>query len=143
MQKEKRRVFGLMILLLLSSCSIAKIVPIHVPKELGIGNVVHCSELMRSPLRTAFRCILRKDLQVYLRTYDGCYNYRLIAGTSRLSEHAYGLAIDLNARWNPVGKPPTIHPKVVACFEDAGFEWGGHWSVPDGMHFQIRKERIL
>jgi hypothetical protein len=30
-----------------------------------------------------------------------------------------------------------MSPELVACFKDAGFDWGGEWSKPDGMHFQL------
>jgi len=68
-----------------------------------------------------------------LRTYHGCYNYRNIRGTNRLSNHAYGLAIDINAG--------LVHPKIlVDCFESANFEWGGRWpgKSRDTMHYQLR-----
>jgi hypothetical protein len=27
--------------------------------------------------------------------------------------------------------------ELVRCFAEAGFEWGGLWRTPDGMHFQL------
>ena len=70
-----------------------------------------------------------------LKTYHGCYNYRTIKGTDRLSYHAYGMAIDINA-----GLPQPI--EVVECFEAAGFKWGGRWpgKKRDDMHFQLRRK---
>jgi len=29
--------------------------------------------------------------------------------------------------------------ELVQCFKDAGFDWGGDWTRPDGMHFQLAK----
>ncbi|MGB7686285.1 MAG: M15 family metallopeptidase [Solirubrobacterales bacterium] len=86
------------------------------------------------------------------------FNCRVVAGTDRWSEHAYGHAIDLNPRENPyvtasgyvspvAGKPYAdrsrrvpglIHRRgpVVAAFAAAGWEWGGNWSWPkDYQHF--------
>lgn len=56
-----------------------------------------------------------------------------------MSLHSWGLAIDFNAAWNGFGKTPTMSPELVKCFTDAGLDWGGTWSRPDGMHFEIAK----
>lgn len=58
-----------------------------------------------------------------------------------LSMHAWGLAVDFNTHDNWLGETPTMHPRVVEVFESWGFEWGGRWSRPDGMHFQL--DRIV
>ena len=86
------------------------------------------------------------------------FNCRVVAGTDRWSEHAFGHAIDVNPRENPyvtasgsvspaAGKPYAdrsrrvqglIHRRgpVVAAFAAAGWEWGGNWSWPkDYQHF--------
>lgn len=91
------------------------------------------------------------------------FNYRTIAGSSRLSNHSYGMAIDLNPRYNPYVK--TSSDGSVLCqpengrpyadrsreftykidendlayrlFTEAGFTWGGSWnSVKDYQHFE-------
>jgi hypothetical protein len=36
-----------------------------------------------------------------------------------------------------MGKPPTQDPQLVECFISNGFDWGGEWKNPDGMHFQL------
>jgi D-alanyl-D-alanine carboxypeptidase len=53
-----------------------------------------------------------------------------------LSHHAWGAAIDLNARENPFGRRPEQSPRLVAIFAHAGLSWGGRWPEPDGMHFE-------
>jgi len=81
--------------------------------------------------------------------------------TSSWSEHAYGLAVDVNPLQNPyVGPdgsvrrpaaeayvdrsqelPGMIHPDdlVVLAFAAIGWEWGGNWSgKKDYMHFSLR-----
>lgn len=94
---------------------------------------VVCDKAMAQPLTKAFLCLnaLKKPVTV---VFHGCYNDRTIKGRTKISEHAYGLAIDLNA---DIGLPP----RMVNCFLEAGFFWGGHWrpeSVRDPMHFQLR-----
>lgn len=85
----------------------------------------------------AFRLIEERGLQSRLKSYDGCLNIRTIRGSGILSTHAYGLAIDINAKGNGLGETPTIDPDLVKCFTDAGWSWGGTFRRLDGMHFQI------
>jgi hypothetical protein len=86
------------------------------------------------------------------------FNCRNATGSSNWSQHAYGLAIDLNPLENPyVSSGRTshrgsvkylnrskrlkgmIHPgdAVVRAFESVGWGWGGYWSgsVQDLQHF--------
>ena len=57
-----------------------------------------------------------------------------------LSLHSWGIAIDVNAFENGLGKEPKLSKKFVKCFTDNGWDWGGLWvSRPDGMHFQLSK----
>ena len=84
-----------------------------------------------------------------------CFNYRTIAGSEKISCHAFGRAIDINPLWNPWTspngntKPPgamwdplqpgtiTEDSFLVKLFESLGWEWGGRWKDPfDPQHFQ-------
>lgn len=94
-----------------------------------------------------------------------CFNYRVVDGTTSLSKHAYGLAIDVNPYYNPYvvfnknGDGDTyISPpgsEIYAdrsqnfaykidendlcyrLFTERGFTWGGNWnSTKDYQHFQ-------
>lgn len=76
--------------------------------------------------------------------YDGCYNFRNMRGSNRLSMHAYACAIDLDAGRNGLGNPSprfNRYPWVVDAFEQEGWVWGGRWSAKrrDGMHFQAAR----
>lgn len=69
----------------------------------------------------------------------GGYACRSIRGSSRPSNHSWGLAVDLNWNRNPMGIPfrCEIPPGVVHLWEAAGFYWGGRYKVrPDTMHFE-------
>ena len=128
-----------------------------VPAELEIGFIpkrIYCHQLLMQPLGQAFRNLITRGFVDELHTWDGCWNYRPIRGYKRkyealmesgqeaaaikyLSIHSWACAIDLNAATNQLGKKPTLSKGFVKCFTDAGFEWGGTWSRPDGMHFQL------
>src|SRR6185312_13762636 len=66
------------------------------------------------------------------------YSNRNMRGGSQRSEHAYGLAIDINPAQNPFGSSKTDMPKDIhALAAKYGLIWGGDWkSKPDPMHFQ-------
>lgn len=90
------------------------------------------------------------------------FNYRPISGTTRLSKHSYGMAIDINPLYNPYihtmngkrvcepvnGKkymnrsksfPYKITKKDLCykLFTKYGFTWGGSWNTSkDYQHFE-------
>jgi hypothetical protein len=113
-----------------------------VPAELELGVIpkrLYCNKDMIKPLEQAFKNIIARGLVAQLKTWDGCFNIRSKRGSNSASLHSWGVAIDINAAWNQFGKPPTMSVKLVECFTDAGFDWGGNWTKPDGMHFQLRE----
>lgn len=92
-----------------------------------------------------------------------CFNYRTVDGTSSLSKHALGLAIDINPFFNPYivyknDGTTYISPQgsetyadrskdfaykidendlCYKLFKEHGFTWGGDWnSCKDYQHFQ-------
>ncbi len=82
---------------------------------------------------------------------------RAVTGATSWSQHAYGLAIDLNPFHNPYVKGDLVLPElasyyvdrtrdlpgmvsegdaVVAAFDSIGWQWGGRWnSLKDYQHF--------
>jgi hypothetical protein len=69
---------------------------------------------------------------------SGGYNYRNIAGTNRLSNHAYGRALDINWTENARGTKGKIDPTLARTLaQKHGLVWGGDWSNPDPMHFEV------
>lgn len=94
-----------------------------------------------------------------------CFNYRVVDGTTSLSKHAFGCAIDINPFYNPyvvfnkdgsgetyISPPgseiyvdrtkdfPYKIDETDLCyklFKEHGFTWGGNWnSCKDYQHFQ-------
>ena len=82
------------------------------------------------------------------------FNYREVTGGGRLSNHAYGRALDINTFFNPYVKGGTVLPRgatydprvagtftpdspVVREFLRLGWTWGGNWTSPkDYQHFE-------
>lgn len=91
---------------------------------------------------------------------SSAFNFRTIAGTDQLSQHAFGLAVDINPVQNPmvwpggerfvpaVGAPyvdrRTVRPgmivrpgPVTAILDDLGWEWGGDWIKVHDLHHLV------
>lgn len=113
-----------------------------VPSELEIGVIpkrIYCNRDLVKPLEQAFKNLIQRNKVSELKTWDGCFNIRKKRGLASMSLHSWGLAIDVNAAWNGLGKEPQLSSGFVKCFTDAGFDWGGTWKRKDGMHFQLSK----
>ena len=67
---------------------------------------------------------------------DWSYDNRRVRGEKVKSNHAFGLAVDINALANPVGTPGDMPDEVVRQWEAEGGEWGGDWERADPMHFE-------
>ena len=120
----------------------AGMVLFRVPAHLQIGAIparIYCNRDIVDPLTNAFTFILERGLGEQIRTWDGCFQIRNKRTGASMSLHSWGLAVDINAAWNRLRMPPTMSPELVKCFTDAGFEWGGKWTVPDGMHMQLAR----
>jgi poly-gamma-glutamate synthesis protein (capsule biosynthesis protein) len=85
------------------------------------------------------------------------FNCRYVDGTERWSNHAFGLAIDVNPLINPWAREGNVLPvegssyaanrddpvpgminlgdPVIDVFADVGWSWGGVWASADYMHF--------
>jgi hypothetical protein len=113
-----------------------------VSAEVPIFGTVRCHRLMIPQLIAALSEIEERGLDRHIdtRDYGGCWVPRhiLFNPNRRLSMHAWGLAIDFNVSTNQYGATPQMPPEIVEVFERWGFSWGGHWTIPDGMHFELR-----
>jgi D-alanyl-D-alanine carboxypeptidase len=100
-----------------------------------------CNTLMFPQLRAALDEIVGRGLAgaIHPSQYGGCYVPRFIAGTTTLSNHAFGLAFDVNVPENQRGTVGQINRQVVQIFERWGFTWGGTWGYTDPMHFEMNR----
>ncbi len=115
-------------------------VPENINKAISaLPNKIYCNEELIKPLEQAFLNIIDRCLTEEVKTWDGCFNIRMTRGRNFWSTHSWAISIDINAAWNGLGKNPQMSPELVACFTDAGFDWGGNWKRKDGMHFQLKE----
>lgn len=111
-----------------------------------------------SALKAAFvevSDLIKNDPSVYAFVYplSGTFNYRVVAGTDRLSMHSFGIAVDLKLDqsdyWRYVSRDKgqkrlDRYPKsLVTIFENNGFIWGGKWAHFDIVHYEYRPELII
>src|SRR3954452_8784308 len=140
--------------------------------ERHIGEMIANQSAIK-PLRQAFAALYRSRFPIrrmrLVDDYGGsdyasieadntsAFNCRRATGQARWSQHAYGLAVDVNPIENPyVSNGRTAHPAsrpylrrsrhrrgmafaggtLVRAFKQAGWSWGGDWSNPtDYQHF--------
>lgn len=95
------------------------------------------------PLQNLWQAWDDEGLTRLVKTWDGLGNTRFIRGSrSRLSNHAYYSAFDINYRWNMLGRQPALKGKtgsvreLVPIANELGWYWGGHFARADGMHFE-------
>ena len=103
----------------------------------GFPAKIYCNKHLQPALERGLRNVMQRNITGEMKTWDGCYIVRNARGLKAWSMHAWGLAIDLNAATNRLGAAPTLSAGFVKCFTDAGLVWGGGWSRPDGMHFEL------
>jgi hypothetical protein len=139
-----------------------------------LGRSVTAHELLAAPLARVEERINElektdgasgREITAWKKTLDSisAWNWRNVAGSSRLSFHAYGTAIDLLMKpergketywlwtqakgidWHGVPEKDKQNPprSVIGIFEEEGFIWGGKWPWYDTMHFEYHPELIL
>ncbi len=97
------------------------------------------------------------DFQSMELNNTSAFNYRTVPFSSNLSNHAYGLAIDINPLQNPYYTGTQVFPEnaeydpfapgtlyeghlVVRLFRHLGWRWGGDWREKDYQHFDKQLE---
>lgn len=144
----------------------------------SVSGEIICNKAIAQDLVEIFYELYRNDYQIEkIRLIDeygadddiscaqnntSCFNYRVVAGSTKLSKHALGLAIDINPFYNPYItypngveriSPPGSEPYanrdadlphmiqkgdlIYNLFIEHGFTWGGEWkSLKDYQHFE-------
>jgi D-alanyl-D-alanine carboxypeptidase-like protein/putative peptidoglycan binding protein len=148
----------------LSDWTAAKIIQIPVPQlkfARGFNGTVRCHRLAAPMIAKLFEAWESADLLHLIMSYEGCFVPRYkrrqappgtgghgekkSADVSALSNHSFGSAFDINFPDNKLGDVPALCGRrgstreLVEAANRLGFFWGGHFSTPDGMHFEISK----
>lgn len=162
-----------------SSLRYLRVLHRNVEGKAQLGEIV-CNESIAADLLDIFRQLYQKGYKIERITLiddynaddeasmrannTSCFNFRVVSGTTKLSKHAQGLAIDINPLYNPyihlsngkveptTGKPyatnraklrntkvPIIDANDLCykLFIQHGFKWGGAWrTVKDYQHFE-------
>ncbi len=120
----------------------------------GFDGEIHQGELIVN------QAIAEEVLQIFKELYNNtsAFNFRMITNGSTPSNHAYGLAIDINPKINPYVYANKVLPangedytdrgqeipgmitaesEVCEIFKKYGWSWGGDWNQPkDYQHFE-------
>ena len=140
--------------------------------QIQVGEMV-CNKVIAKDLLLIFRSLFESQYQINsIRLVDdfggsddlsmmanntSCFNYRTVKGSTRLSKHAFGMAVDINPLQNPFVRYGKVMPPNAAAFADRsknfphkidkqdlaymlfkshGFFWGGNWISKDYQHFE-------
>ncbi|MGH9516344.1 MAG: M15 family metallopeptidase [Terriglobales bacterium] len=100
---------------------------------------ITCHKLLTTAFVSVFDRIQSSGLQNKITSFGGCFSFRPQRTGTKLSTHAWGIAIDLNPETNQQGTAGDMDPALIAIFREAGFKWGGDWQgqTRDPMHFQF------
>lgn len=128
-----------------------------IPKQINdaiqpLPNKLYCNKDLIPFLENVFNELIKKQLHIEIKTFDGCFNIRRMRGSASPSRHSWGIAIDLNAFENPFKKVQknliieyrkrcvAWSPDFLQVWRDCGFNCGADWTtIIDGMHFELKK----
>ena len=101
-------------------------------------NAMTCHKLLANVFAGVFDRLQVSGSQNKITSFGGCFSFRPQRTRTKLSTHAWGIAIDLNPETNQQGTAGDMDPAVITIFREAGFAWGGDWQgkTHDPMHFQ-------
>ncbi|HEX6806224.1 MAG TPA: M15 family metallopeptidase [Terriglobales bacterium] len=122
----------------LARASLPFAIPLSWDKSRFVAQI-KCHKLLADTLAAVFARIHCAGLQQEITSFGGCFCFRPQRTGTKLSTHAWGIAVDLNPETNAQATQGSMNAGVIAIFKDAGFQWGGDWQgrLCDPMHFQF------
>lgn len=138
------------------------LVPITVKIYDEKGKSTTMTLTVHKKLAEEFKAVFEDMYKIKFRikaSQTAAYVWKNISGTGTISQHSYGLAIDINWNDNPCfyntnvdvskgygGYKPGVNKfsvtqKVIKIWKSHGFYWGGDWSgKKDTMHFSYTEK---
>lgn len=127
------------------------ITTVSIPQLVGVPGA-HPKGLVQihvkaAPQLTALFCAWEQAGLLHLiKSWGGSWVPRFVRGSrTNLSNHSFGSAFDINAKWNGLRCTPALvgHAgsvrELVPLASQLGWFWGGHYDRKDGMHFEISR----
>jgi hypothetical protein len=114
-------------------------IPLAWNKSVSVSRMT-CHKLMVSVFTDVFNQIRNDGLVSAISDFGGCFSFRQERhSNTKISTHAWGIAIDLNPNENAQGTVGNMNVGIVDIFRRVGFKWGGNWigRTDDPMHFQF------
>ncbi len=130
---------------------------ISVPITTKSGQKTTTNLTIHKGIAEQVKSVLQKAQDGGFKVYEiGGFSWRTISGSSKMSQHSLGLAVDINVRenycvypdgkidagefWDPSKSEFSILKNGVLynAFKGIGWGWGGDWkSKKDYMHFSF------
>lgn len=113
-----------------------------IPQEINdaikaLPNKLYCNKDIVARLEKTFRDLIKANLHSEIKTFDGCFVVRKQRGANSISRHSWGVAVDLNAAWNPLNGKVTWSNAFLNIWRNNGWICGADFrSRKDGMHFE-------
>jgi hypothetical protein len=130
----------------------AKIVRVTIPQLANLTGApssmtIRWHQLAVAQLQGLWSAWEKAQLLSRVKTFGGSFEPRFVRGQpGTLSNHAFGVAFDINFPWNPLGQMPALvgHRgcvrELVPIANRFGFFWGGHFHTRlDGNHFEVAR----
>lgn len=107
---------------------------------------IQCHKLISDQFVKTFDDWEKAKLSSRILSWGGSWVTRYMRGSrTKLSNHAWGTAFDINVAWNMLGARPAMADHIgsvrdlVGIAYDNGLFWGGWFQGrQDGMHFEAR-----
>lgn len=81
--------------------------------------------------------LIETGLHREIKTWDGCFNVRQQRGSTSISRHSWGIALDINAAWNKLNGETNWTEDFLNVWREIGWICGADFHTrKDAMHFE-------
>ena len=126
------------------------IIEVHKSLKGKVKNIFDSLLKLRFEINQVCSADNREDKEIIVNNETTGYNFRKVLGTNKLSNHSFGVCVDINPKDNVVypslmqdiyNKNPdkgVVRREVIDVFKNNGFDWGGTMfgDFKDTHHFE-------